>query len=240
MKNTRLFVLACLLLLTAPASFAQMGLLKKAKDAAMGKGAGLSSQDVANGLKEALSQGASKGSDQASKVDGFFGNPQIKIPFPPEVKNVEQKLRAVGLGGKVDEFVLSLNRAAEDAATKAKPIFVKSITSMTIEDAFGILRGEKNSATQYLKRTTTPDLTAAFTPVIQASLDKVNANQLYSSLINAYNKIPLVQKVNPNLTEYATQKAMDGMFILVEKEEANIRENPVARTTDLLKKVFSK
>jgi len=240
MKNTRLFVLAYLLLLTAPASFAQTGFLKKAKEAAMGKGTGLSSQDVANGLKEALSQGASKGSDQASKVDGFFGNPQIKIPFPPEVKNVEQKLRAVGLGGKVDEFVLSLNRAAEDAATQAKPIFIKSITSMTVEDAFGILRGEKNAATQYLKRTTTPDLTAAFTPVIKASLDKVNANQLYLNLITTYNKIPLVQKVNPNLTEYATQKAMDGMFILVEKEEANIRENPAARTTDLLKKVFSK
>lgn len=240
MKNTRLFVLACLFLLTAPASFAQIDFFKKAKDALMGKGAGLSSQDVANGLKEALSQGASKGSDQASKVNGFFGNPQIKIPFPPEVKNVEQKLRAIGLGGKVDEFVLSLNRAAEDAATQAKPIFIKSITSMTIEDAFGILRGEKNSATQYLKRTTTPDLTAAFTPVIQASLDKVNANQLYSNLITVYNKIPLVKKVNPNLTEYATQKAMDGMFMLVEKEEANIRENPAARTTDLLKKVFSK
>jgi hypothetical protein len=240
MKNIRLLSIAGLLVLSTSFSYAQMGILKKAKDAVSGKGAGLSSEDVAQGLKEALSQGAAKGSDQASKVDGYFGNPQIKIPFPPEVQNVEQKLRSVGLGNKVDEFVLSLNRAAEDAASEAKPIFLKAITSMTVQDAFGILRGEKNSATQYLQRTTTPELTSAFTPVIQNSLDKVNATKLYADLITTYNKIPLVKKVNPNLTEYATQKAIDGMFTLVEKEEANIRDNPAARTTDLLKKVFSK
>ncbi|MES2730484.1 MAG: DUF4197 domain-containing protein [Bacteroidota bacterium] len=238
MKNARLLILACLLTLTTSASFAQMNLLKKAKDAASGKGTGLSSEDIANGLKEALSQGASKGSDQASKLDGYLGNPQIKIPFPPEVQNVEQKLRSVGMGYKVDEFVVSLNRAAEDAASSSKPIFVKAITSMNVQDAMGILRGEKNSATQYLKRTTTPDLTAAFSPVIQTSLDKVNATKLYADLITSYNKIPLVKKVNPNLAEYATQKAIDGMFTLVEGEEANIRANPAARTSELLKKVF--
>ncbi|MBC7921618.1 MAG: DUF4197 domain-containing protein, partial [Ferruginibacter sp.] len=162
-----------------------------------------------------------------------------KIPFPPEVQQVERKLRAVGLGSKVDEFVLSLNRAAEDAADEAKPIFLKAITSLTVPDALGILRGEKNAATQYLKRTTSPDLTAAFSPLVKTSLDKVSATRYYADLVNTYNKLPLVKKVNPNLNEYATQKAIDGLFTLVEEEEANIRANPGARTTELLKKVFS-
>ena len=227
-----------LLALAFTNSLAQGSFLKKAKDAVSGKGSGLTADDVASGLKEALTIGASKGSDQASKLDGYFGNPKLKIPFPPEVQNVEQKLRAIGLGGKVDEFVLSLNRAAEDAASKAKPVFVSAIKGMSVQDAFGILKGEKNAATVYLKKTTTPELTSAFSPVIQASLDKVNATKYYAELITTYNKIPLVKKANPNLQEYATQKAIDGIFVLVEDEEANIRANPAARASDLLKKVF--
>jgi hypothetical protein len=219
-------------------SLAQGSFLTRAKDAISGKGSGLTTNDVANGLKEALTVGASKGSDQASKTDGYFGNPKLKIPFPSEVQHVEQKLRAIGLGGKVDEFVLSLNRAAEDAASKAKPVFVSAIKGMSVQDAFGILKGEKNSATVYLKKTTTPELTSAFSPVIQASLDKVSATKYYAELINTYNKIPFVKKANPNLQEYATQKAIDGIFVLVEDEEANIRANPAARTSELLKKVF--
>ena len=238
MKNVR-FVSVVLLLLAAPAAgFAQGGFLKKAREVVSGKEGALSSEEIARGLKEALGQGASKGTDQAAKVDGYFGNGKIRIPFPPEVQQVERKLRAVGLGSKVDEFVLSLNRAAEDAADEAKPIFLKAITSLTVPDALGILRGEKNSATQYLKRTTSPDLTTAFSPLIKTSLDKVSATRYYADLVNTYNKLPLVKKVNPNLGEYATQKAIDGLFTLVEEEEANIRANPAARTSELLKKVF--
>jgi hypothetical protein len=202
-------------------------------------GTSLSTEEVAKGLKEALSVGASKGSDIASALDGYYKNPAIKIPFPPEVKQVETKLRQIGLGKEVDKFIVSLNRAAEDAAKQAKPIFVNAITSITIQDAFGILKGEKDAATQYLKRTTTSQLTTSFKPVIQNSLQKVNATKYYKDLITQYNRLPLVTKVNPNLDEYATQKAIDGLFYLVAQEEANIRNNPLARTTDLLKKVFS-
>lgn len=199
----------------------------------------LSTTEVAQGLKEALKIGISKGSDQASATDGYFKNPLLKIPFPPEVQKVETKLRQIGLGNEVDKFILALNRGAEDAAKEAKPIFVNAITSMTIQDAWGILKGDKDAATEYLRRTTSNQLTNAFQPVIKNSLEKVNATKYYSDLVNAYNRIPGVSRVNPNLDEYATQKAVDGLFILVEKEEGNIRENPVARTTELLRKVFA-
>src|SRR5690606_33271346 len=148
--------------------------------------------------------GVSKGSELASKVDGYYKNAEIKIPFPPEVQKVEDKLRQIGLGSKVDEFIVSLNRTAEDAAKEAKPIFVTAIKQMTIQDAWSILRGKDDSATQYLKSTTTTQLNEKFKPVIQKSLEKVNPPQLYESLISSYNKIPLVQKVNPNLEEYST------------------------------------
>ena len=173
-----------------------------------------------------------------SKVDGYFKNPEIKIPFPPEVKQVEARLRQMGLGGEVDRFVLTLNRGAEDAAKEAKPIFIEAVKQMTIQDAWAILRGEKDAATQYLKKTTSVQLKAKFKPVIQQSLNKVNATKYYGDLVNTYNKIPLVQKVNPDLDEYATDKAIEGLFVMIAKEEKNIRENPVARTTELLKKVF--
>lgn len=198
-----------------------------------------STEEVAEGLKEALSNGASKGSDLVSKVDGYFKNAEIKIPFPPEVQQVETKLRQIGMGAKVDEFILALNRGAEDAATQAKPIFVSAIKQMTIQDAWSILKGDVDAATQYLKRTTTSQLTDTFKPIVRNSLDKVNATKYYTDLVTAYNRIPLVQKVNPNLDEYATEKAIGGLFIMVAKEEKNIRQNPGARTSALLKKVFS-
>jgi hypothetical protein len=194
--------------------------------------------EVAEGLKEALIKGISNGSDLASQVDGYFRNPEIKIPFPPEVKKVEDRLRQIGLGNEVDKFVMTLNRGAEDAAKEAKPIFITAIKSMTIQDAWSILRGEQDAATQYLKRTTSSLLKEKFKPVIQNSLNKVNATKYYGDIVNRYNQIPLVQKVNPDLDEYATDKAIDGLFIMIAKEEKNIRENPVARTSELLKRVF--
>lgn len=202
-----------------------------------GQGAPTTSE-VAEGLKEALIKGVSWGADLVSQTDGYFGNPEIKIPFPPDVKKVEDRLRQIGLGSEVDKFILTLNRGAEDAAREAKPIFVDAIKSMTIEDAWGILRGEDDAATQYLRRTTGIRLEEKFKPVIKASLDKVNATRYYSDIVTTYNRIPLAEKVNPNLDDYATQKAIDGLFIMIAKEEKRIREDPVARTTELLKKVF--
>lgn len=198
----------------------------------------LTSADVAEGLKEALIKGISTGSDIVSQVDGYFKNPEIKIPFPPDVRKVDDRLRQIGLGGEVDKFIMTLNRGAEDAAKEAKPIFINAIRSMTIEDAWGILRGEDDAATQYLKRTTSADLTARFKPVIQQSLNKVNATKYYSDIVNTYNRIPLVEKVNPDLDDYATSKAIDGLFVMIAREEKRIREDPVARTTDILRRVF--
>lgn len=200
----------------------------------------LTEAEVAGGLKEALSIGISKGATTASQPDGYNKNSLIRIPFPQDVKKVESTLRAIGMGGQVDAFVLSMNRAAEDAAQSAKPIFLGAIKKLTIKDVWGILTGGKDAATQYLKRTTSEELKIAFTPKIQASLDKVNATKYYSDVMGAYNNLPMVQKVNPDLTGYATQKAIDGLFVLVAQEEANIRQNPVARTTDLLRRVFAK
>ncbi len=198
----------------------------------------LSVSQVASGLKEALSNGTNSGTSLASKVDGYYKNPQLKIPFPPDVKKVETKLRQIGLGKQVDKFVLTLNRGAESAAKEAKPIFLTAIRNMTIEDAWGILKGNDDAATQYLKRVTSAELRSKFKPVMKRALDKTQATKYYGDVINSYNKIPFVDRVNPSLEDYATNKAMDGLFLLIQKEEENIRANPLARTTDLLKKVF--
>lgn len=205
---------------------------------AIGSEQPLTTSEVGAGLKEALINGISKGSDQVSQLDGYFKNPEIKIPFPPEVKKVENTLRDIGLGGEVDKFIMTLNRGAEDAAKEAKPIFISAIKSMTIEDAWAILKGNDNAATEYLKKTTSGQLKEKFKSVIQASLNKVNATKYYGDLVTRYNKIPLVNKVNPNLDDYATDKAIEGLFLMIAKEEKNIRQDPVARTTELLKKVF--
>jgi hypothetical protein len=232
MKN----IIFLILLLTAgPYAMAQFD-LKKLKNTLGGKP--LSTEEVAEGLKEALTNGVSKGTDLVSQLDGYYKNPEIKILFPPDVKRVEERLRQVGLSDEVDRFIVSLNRAAEDAAKEAKPVFVSAIKQLTIQDAWAILRGDHDAATQYLNRTTSTQLHNLFLPIVRASLEKVNATKYYSDLINAYNKIPLVQRANPDLDDYATQKAIDGLFVMVAKEEKNIRENPGARTSDLLKKVF--
>jgi hypothetical protein len=234
---TRIILTAIVFLLLTASAEAQFDKLKKAAKSLTG-GSSLSSEEIAAGLKEALTNGISKGSDLVSQMDGYFKNPEIKLPFPPEAKKAEDKLRQMGMGSEVDKFVLSLNRAAEDAAKEAKPIFVTAIKEMTIQDAAGILKGQPDAATQYLKKTTSSPLKEKFKPVIQNSLNKVNATKYYSDLINTYNKIPLVQKMNPNLDEYATDKAIEGLFIMIAKEEKNIRQNPLARTSELLKKVF--
>jgi len=200
----------------------------------------LSQDEVAAGLKEALEQGIVKGTDLASKTDGYFKNELIKIMLPEDAQKVEKTLRNMGLGSEVDRALLAINRGAESAAIEAKPIFVNAIKQMNIQDALGILKGDATAATDYLKRTTNAQLVELFKPKIQASLDEVGATKYYGDLANSYNKIPLTkQKVNPDLNAYVTQKAIDGLFVLIAEEEKNIRENPMGRTSDLMKKVFA-
>ncbi|MTI29661.1 DUF4197 domain-containing protein, partial [Xanthovirga aplysinae] len=212
--------------------------LKKVAKAVKGKNTGFSEGEASQGLKEALIKGTEKGVELVSKENGFLNRPEIKIPFPEDAIQVEKKLRAIGLGKEIDKVVTSLNRAAEHAAEEAKPIFVAAITSMTIKDAINIVGGPDDAATQYLNRTTSPELNNKFRPVIESSLEKVNATKYWEDVISRYNKIPLVKKVNPDLTEYVTQKAIEGLFVMIAKEEKAIRQDPVARTSAILKKVF--
>jgi Ni,Fe-hydrogenase I large subunit len=213
-------------------------ILKNAKKFINSGSKGLTEKDAADGIKEALVNGTSESVKLVSIVNGYWGNPEIKIPFPPEAKEMESKLRTIGMGKKVDEFNESMNRAAEKAANEAKPIFIAAIKGMTVKDAINIVKGSNNAATMYLKNTTSPELKNKFQPIIKTSLDNVNATKYWSDLITAYNKIPLVKKMNPNLTEYVTDKAINGLFIMIAREELKIRKDPMARTSELLKKVF--
>jgi len=203
-------------------------------------GHGLSNDEIISGLKEALSVGSKNAGENASKLDGFYKNNLIKIPFPKEANDMKNTLNRLGMKSQVDKFEIQLNRAAEDAAKKAAPIFINAVSKMTINDGLTILTGKKDEATQFLKRVTTKDLTKEFAPIIKASLEKVEITKYWTPLTHSYNQVPFVQKVNPDLNAYVTQKAIDGMFILVAQEEAKIRKDPKAQVTDNLKKVFKK
>lgn len=198
----------------------------------------LSKDEIINGLKEALTVGTNNATGLASKVDGFYKNPAIFIPFPPEAKDMEKKLRSIGMGKQVDDFIETLNRAAEEASKEAAPIFISAIKGMTINDGLSILNGDNRAATNYLHDATYNDLDAAFRPPVRAAMEKVELAKYWNTLATAYNKIPLVKKVNPDLEAYITGKAIDGLFHLVGNEEEKIRNDPGARVTDLLKKVF--
>jgi hypothetical protein len=232
------FITALFLTLLLPSCTNAQFLKKVSKALGTTTTGGFTESEAAQGIKEALIKGTGEGVNIVSVIDGYFGNPAIKIPFPPDARNVESKLRSVGLGNQVDKAILSINRAAEDAAKEAKPIFVSAITGMSIMDAIGIVRGTDNAATQYLQKTTSVELKSKFQPVIKNSLDKVDATKYWTDLINTYNKIPLVQKMNPDLAAYVTDKAVEGLFVMIAKEELKIRKDPLARTTELLKKVF--
>ncbi len=194
--------------------------------------------EIGAGLKQALEIGTSQGADLLSAKDGFLGNMAVKILFPPEAQKVEKTLRSIGLNSLADNVILSINRAAEDAAKEAKPIFISAIKQMTIADATNILLGNKDAATAYFKRVTTAQLLQKFEPVITSSLSKVGATKYWGDAATAYNKIPLVKPVNTNLSNYVAQKAIDGMFYQVALEELKIRDNIGARSTNLLQKVF--
>ena len=182
----------------------------------------------------------SKGADVLSATDGYFKSP-YKILLPPEARKVADKLKNVPGFKNFEETILEkINRGAEDAAKKAKPIFVSAITQMTFADAMNILMGEKNAATVYLERTTSDKLYQEFNPVIVESLDKFDARDYWSKAVTTYNKIPFVEKANPDLDDYVTKEALNGLFGMVAKEELNIRTNLAARTSDLLRRVFAK
>lgn len=201
--------------------------------------AGLSEEDIAKGLKEALTQGAKKASDSLNKKDGFYGNPLVKIPFPQELAKMESTLRSMGLGKEVDKFILSLNRSAEDAAVEATPIFTKAITDMKIADAKAILQGSDTSATSYLKKATYDSLYSTFTPHIKKALDNNLVASQWTHLATSYNKLPTTRtKVNTDIIAFTTHKALKGLFVKVAEEEGKIRHDANARTSDLLKKVF--
>jgi hypothetical protein len=235
-------VILPLLLLSSVMSFAQSsggGLLKKAGGLLnKAKGGSLSNDDIVAGLKEALSLGAQNGANKLSSIDGFFANAAIKVLMPPEAQKVEKTLRNAGMGKLVDDAILSMNRAAEEASKSAAPIFVDAVKTMSFQDALGILKGSDTAATSYLKGKTTPALTSAFRPVIESALEKTGATKHWKTVMDAYNKIPLVSKVNPDLSGYVTDKALTGMFFQVASEEQKIRKDPAARVTETLKKVF--
>jgi len=216
-----------------------LGKVKNAVSSAKGGSTSLSTDEIVSGLKEALSVGTNNSTGKLSAADGFFRDAAVKVLMPPEAQKVEKTLRSVGAGKLVDDAILSLNRAAEDASKSAAPIFLSAIKSMSVQDALGILKGADTAATGYLRKSTTAQLTAAFRPTIDSSLQKTGATRYWAAVFEKYNKLPTTfTKVNTDLSGYATDKALYGIFFYVAQEEKKIRENPAARVTDILKKVF--
>lgn len=197
------------------------------------------STEAAGALKEALKQGFGSGVDVLSAAGGFNKNNAIRILLPEDAQKIADKLRSIGMGTQVDNVIKKLNEGAENAVATAKPIFMDAVTNMSFSDAMSILTGGNGAATNYLKQTTTTALTNAFKPKIQASLDQVGFTANWSTLVNEYNKIPFITKMNPDLNDYVTQKALTALFSKVEDEENQIRSNPAKRTTELMKKAFS-
>ncbi|SEL78897.1 Protein of unknown function [Aquimarina amphilecti] len=200
---------------------------------------GLSNIDIGNGLREALDKGIDKQVTKLTQKDGFFRNELVKIVLPEELKKVDKTLRDIGLDNLADEGLKVLNRAAEDAVQEATPIFVNAVKQITFNDAKQILLGNQDAATQYLKGTTKSALYSKFNPVIKNSLAKVGADQVWSNIINKYNTIPFTSNVNPDLTDYVTSEALEGVYTMIAVEEGEIRNKLSSRTTDLLRKVFA-
>ncbi|HUR65021.1 MAG TPA: DUF4197 domain-containing protein [Chitinophagaceae bacterium] len=236
MKTLLVAVLFSLVILPQT-SFSQISLPK----ISIGKkpGAGITEPEASQGIKEALLQGVTTAVLNLNKTDGFFGSEFYKMLLPPDAQKAEKTLRNLGMGAQVDKAILSINRGAEDAVGFAKPIFIDAIKEMTLADALNIVKGPKDAATNYFKERTKQKLITAFTPSVKTSLDKVNATKYYSDIITSYNKLPTTfKKADPDLSSYVVGKTVDALFDQVAKEEANIRANPLARTSDILKKVF--
>ncbi len=195
--------------------------------------------EAATAIKEALMKGITNGVAKVAVTDGYFGNSFIKIPFPQDAQVIANTLQMVGAGELVNKVVLQINRSAEQAAKDATPIFVNSIKQMSLNDAINIVSNQQpDAATRFLQRTTTDQLVASFRPKIKGALDKTQTTNLWKQVMSTYNKVPFVQKINPDLTDFVTRKALDGLFYMVAIEEAKIRKDPMARTSDILTKVF--
>lgn len=238
MKNAILFTLA---FCTAGCSAQFPKSLKDAASKVLPPSSGLSNEDVISGLKEALTKGARNSVSLASVADGFNKNTRIRIPFPPEAEKMKSTLNSIGMSKQVEEFELTLNRAAEEAAKEAVPIFTDAVKGMSIGDGFAILKGKDDAATTYLKDKTTAALTTRFRPIVEAATKKVALTNYWTPLANGYNKASMFtggKAVDPDLEAYVTERAISGLFTLVADEELKIRKDPLARTSELLKKVF--
>lgn len=230
--------LLLLLFLVPLAGNAQFNdILKKANEKILGVTGG--STDISAGLKEALNKGVTEQVSKLTATDGFLKNKMVKIMMPGDLQKVDKTLRKMGMGSLADDGIKSLNRAAEDAVKEATPIFVAAIKSMSIKDAKNILLGKDNAATSYLETSTSTSLYAKFLPVVKESIGKVGADKIWNGIISKYNGLPLVSKVNPDINDYVTNKAMEGVFKMIAVEEKNIRTDLSSRTSPLLKKVFA-
>jgi hypothetical protein len=234
----RMLVVCMVILLSALPASAQLDKMLKTLEG--GEKSGLSDAKIGSGLKEALKVGTENAVNLTGKIDGYFLNQAIKILMPEKLKFFEKGLRAVGYGPQVDDFVLSMNRAAEKAAPAAKQIFWDAVGEMTFDDARKILSGSDTAATEYFKDKTTDRLTATFKPIVDKSMNEVGVTRQYNELVARYESIPFVKKESFDLDQYVVTKALGGLFYMVGEEEKKIRKNPAARTTDLLKEVFGK
>jgi RNA binding exosome subunit len=237
MKRLIVLILAACLLCAATAN---ADLLDKARtylDKDKG-GGGIDTNTVVAGLKEALSVGAKNGTAKVSKVDGYLGNPFIRIPVPENVQKIEKTLRKVGLDKEVDKFIVSMNRAAEKAGPQALSFFVDAVKQMTIPDAMNILRGNDTAATDFLKSKTYKRIYDVFKPVVTNAMNDVGVTRAFKELMDKARTIPLLKQEAVDLDHYVTSKALDGLFVVVGQEEKKIRKDPKARVTELLRTVF--
>ncbi len=234
--KTYLLAAAIAVLILPTAAEAQ---IKMPKILSKTSAAGITEAEAGQGIKEALTQGVTNAVLNLNKTDGFFGSEIYKVLLPPDAVKIEKSLRSAGMGAQVDNAILAINRGAEDAVAFAKPIFLDAVRELTLTDALKLVSGQKDAATQYFKQKTTDKLVAAFTPSVKSSLEKVNATKYYGDIVTTYNKFPTTfKKVDSDLTGFVVGKAIDALFDQVAKEEASIRANPAARTSDILKKVF--
>jgi hypothetical protein len=223
-----------LLALLLPVIFSSCDVLKSIPAATS-----VSESEAAQAIRQALDNGVGRGIGALNRTDGFFGNNVYKLFLPPDAQKIENTLRTVGMGSIVDRAILQINRAAEDAVGYARPIFIDAIREMTIADAINIVKGSNNAATEYFRQKTSQKLVDAFSPIIKQSLDKFSATKYYADVVSTYNNFPTtLNKLNPDLPSYVVNKAVNALFDQIAQEEANIRANPVARTTEILKKVF--
>ncbi len=217
-----------------------LDVLKKVGGKSSGSTSSASGSDITQGLKEALRIGTEKAVANTGRPDGFLANPLIKILLPKKFQSLEKGLRLAGQGDKVDTFITSMNRAAEQATPKAKSIFVDAVTGMTVDDAQALLRGGDTAATDYFKAKASDKLYNAFRPVVDSSMNKIGTVQRYNALIGQAKSVPFVKTQSLDVGDYVTNKSLDGLFLMVAEEEKKIRTNPAARVTDLLKNVFGK